>query len=311
MTNRALSVYAKPLGLALHGWLGLGLIGIFWPLNWLLPGSRTHWGFFPLWLGYSLAVDAWSLRRQGTSLLTRGWKRYLGLFLVSIPVWWLFEAINERTQNWQYAGRHLFGNTEYVVLASLSFSTVIPAVFGTAELMASLGFVRRLGRGPIVRLDRRTTLIFFAAGWLMLAALLIWPMVFFPFVWLSLFFILEPMNVWLGNRSTAGYVRLGNWRPVVALWLGGLTCGFFWEMWNYLSYPKWVYTIPWLNFLHIFEMPALGYLGYLPFALELFAFYQLLTGAVNPKAIDYVSVTAALPSTNGARTPRGCYAIHE
>jgi len=299
MTNRAATLCTRPLGLALHGWLGLGLIGIFWPLNWLLPGPRTQWGFFPLWVGYSLTVDAFCLRRQGTSLLARGWKRYLGLFLVSIPAWWLFEAINDRTQNWHYVGRQLFSNAGYAVLASLSFSTVMPAVFGTAELMAGVGLVRRLGRGPVVRLDRRTTSIFFAAGWLMLAALLMWPLVFFPFVWLSLFFILEPINVWLGNRSLGSCVRLGDWRPVVALWLGGLTCGFFWEIWNYLSYPKWVYTVPWPNVLHIFEMPALGYLGYLPFALELYAFYQLVMGALNPRAIDYLGL--GVPSTDGAR----------
>jgi len=30
-----------------YGWLGLGLITIFWSLNWMLRGPRTHWGFFP------------------------------------------------------------------------------------------------------------------------------------------------------------------------------------------------------------------------------------------------------------------------
>ena len=34
----------------LHGWLGLGFVTLFWILNWTLPGARTHWGFFPLWL---------------------------------------------------------------------------------------------------------------------------------------------------------------------------------------------------------------------------------------------------------------------
>ncbi|SVE30805.1 uncharacterized protein METZ01_LOCUS483659, partial [marine metagenome] len=47
----------------IHGWLGLGLIAVFWPLNWMLTGLRTHWGFFPLWLGFCLTVDALTLRR--------------------------------------------------------------------------------------------------------------------------------------------------------------------------------------------------------------------------------------------------------
>jgi hypothetical protein len=45
-------------------------------------------------------------------------------------------------------------------------------------------------------------------------------------------------------------------------------------MWNYHASPNWYYTIPYVGFWKIFEMPLLGYSGYLPFALELFAMYQ-------------------------------------
>ena len=58
----------------------------------------------------------------------------------------------------------------------------------------------------------------------------------------------------------------------------GLICGFFWEMWNYYSYPKWYYTLPHVAFLKIFEMPLLGYLGYIPFPMELYALYQCVNG---------------------------------
>ena len=30
-----------------HGWLGVLLIVVFWPLNWSLPGMRTAYLFFP------------------------------------------------------------------------------------------------------------------------------------------------------------------------------------------------------------------------------------------------------------------------
>ncbi len=101
-----------------------------------------------------------------------------------------------------------------------------------------------------------------------------WPRLFFPFLWLSLVFILEPVNVWLGYRTIARRTAEGDWRPVIALWVGVLITAFFWEMWNYFAYPKWVYQIPWGNWLHIFEMPLLGYGGYLPFSLELYAVYH-------------------------------------
>jgi hypothetical protein len=39
-------------------------------------------------------------------------------------------------------------------------------------------------------------------------------------------------------------------------------------MWNYYSQAKWIYTVPYVNRFKIFEMPILGYAGYLPFGLE-------------------------------------------
>ncbi len=54
-------------------------------------------------------------------------------------------------------------------------------------------------------------------------------------------------------------------------------------MWNYWSYPKWKYEIPFVDFLHVFEMPLLGYTGYLPFALELFGLYHLAVGLLGLK----------------------------
>ncbi|MEA3350127.1 MAG: hypothetical protein U9Q82_05860 [Chloroflexota bacterium] len=271
-----------------HAWIGVLLIAVFWPLNWALPGPRTHWGFFPLWLGYCLSVDGLVYWRTGTSLVTRSWRKYVGLFAISAPVWWLFELLNWRVQNWFYDGRELFTDFEYGILATIAFSTVIPAVFGTAELIASFGWTQRFSSGPTIRPTRRITLSFFVAGWVMLALMLIWPRYFFPFLWLSLYFIIAPINVWLGNRSLSRWTQKGDWRPVIALWLGVLVTAFFWEFWNYFSYPKWIYTVPFVDFWHIFEMPLLGYGGYLPFAMELYAVYHFFMGILGAKKTNYV-----------------------
>ncbi|MDD5367736.1 MAG: hypothetical protein PHQ40_01515 [Anaerolineaceae bacterium] len=266
-----------------HGWIGLGLIALFWPLNWLLPGQRTAWAFFPLWLGYCLAVDALALRLNGTSLFMRNRRTYFGLFLVSAPAWWLFELLNARIQNWQYLGAEGYSPLGYFLTATFNFSVVIPAIFGAAELFSGREWVRRMKPGLAIRPDRRTTLVFFAAGWGMLALLLAWPGIFFPLAWLSIFFILEPVNIWLGNPSLTRWTRHGDWRPVISLFAGALLTGFFWEMWNYYSFPKWIYTIPSVGILHVFEMPLLGYGGYLPFALELYALYHLVRGLLGNK----------------------------
>ncbi len=259
-----------------HGGIGCLLLGVAWPLNWLLPGPRTHVLFFPLWLGYILVVDAVVHRRTGSSLLTRSPRDFAMLFVISVPAWWLFEAINWWTGNWEYLGRELFSDLEYFVLASLNFSTVMPAVFSTAELMGTFGWMQRFSRGPRVSAAARVCSGLFLTGLAMLGLLLVSPQIFYPFVWISVFCLVEPINFWLGRRSILTRLKEGDWRMVAALLTGTLACGFFWEMWNYLSYPKWIYHIPSANFWHLFEMPLLGYLGYLPFGLELYVLAHLV-----------------------------------
>jgi hypothetical protein len=103
--------------------------------------------------------------------------------------------------------------------------------------------------------------------------------------------MLEPINVLLGNRSLSQYTGRGDWRPILALWTGCLICAFFWELWNYYSYPKWLYQVPFVDFLRIFEMPLLGYGGYLPFSLELYALYHLVTGMLRwGAAQEYIQI---------------------
>lgn len=261
-----------------HGGLGLVLITVFWLLNWSLSGARSHWCFFPLWLGYALTMDALVFLRKGSSLFCRNPFVWAGLFFISAPAWWLFELINLRTLNWFYLGKEAFSALEYTVFSTLSFSTVMPAVFGTAEWMGTWERLKRLGPGPVI--PKTPTLLrgLFTAGCIMLLLLLVWPRVFFPLVWGAVYCILEPLNVSLGNRSLLDDLSRGDWRPAIALSLGCLICGFFWEMWNFYSCPKWVYRIPFANGVHIFEMPLAGYLGYIPFSLELFALYHIVTG---------------------------------
>ena len=260
------------------GWAGLGLILIFWPLNWLGPEGITRWGFFPLWLGYCLTVDGLVYLRKGSSLASRSWSKYAVLFLLSVPLWWTFEALNLRLENWQYLGRETFSDLEYALLASLSFSTVIPAVLGSAELIGSLEVLRPLKNLWVFQPGRKAELLVFAAGWVSLGAVLAWPRYFYPLVWLAVYFILEPVNRWLGFPTLVDWTERGDWRPFGALFLGVLLTGFFWEMWNYFSFPKWVYSVPFVGFWKIFEMPLLGYGGYLPFSLEIYAFTRLAFG---------------------------------
>jgi hypothetical protein len=75
----------------------------------------------------------------------------------------------------------------------------------------------------------------------------------------------------------------GDWHAAVASGLAALQCGFFWEMWNVYSLAKWRYSIPFVGRFQLFEMPILGYAGYLPFGLECTVIGDLLMQAVGSR----------------------------
>jgi len=164
-------------------------------------------------------------------------------------------------------------------------------VFGTAELASTFKWIKNI-RAGVKLTDSRFTLIFFLLnGSLLIFLIILLPGYFFPFVWIAVYFIVEPINVLLKNRTLLEFTKRADWRPIISLSIGVLICGFFWEMWNYYSYPKWIYSVPLVNFMHVFEMPLLGYIGYPPFALELFAVYHLISGIVNRNSDEhYISL---------------------
>lgn len=273
----------------LHGTIGILLVIIFWFLNWHLTGLRTHLAFFPLWLGFILTVDAIVFYRKESSLLKRNINYFIILFLISIPGWWLFELFNWRMENWFYQGREYFTNFQFFLLASLSFSTVMPAVFECAELITTFHWFKIKSENKTL-LKKPTLIKIFVLGLIIMILILLLPKYFYYLIWIALFFIIDPINFWLGNKSLLENFYSKNWRSFISLALGCLICAFFWEMWNFHSYPKWIYNLPMVNFLHVFEMPLLGYIGYVPFSLELFALYQIIVGFVNPKMKNYLEV---------------------
>ncbi len=173
---------------------GFSLVVISWVLNWSLSGIRTQWAFFPLWLGYSIAVDALVFYRKGTSIIKRSLPGFISLFFFSIPAWWLFELLNQFTHNWYYAGRQYFTDFQYSLFASINFSIVMPAVFGTVELASTFNWIRRIKNGWTVEPSDKNLQMFILFGIVTLLLLIVIPDVFYVFIWLSVFFIIEPIN---------------------------------------------------------------------------------------------------------------------
>jgi hypothetical protein len=121
----------------------------------------------------------------------------------------MFEVINRRTANWEYLGSNHFTTFEYYLLCTISFSTVMPAVFETAELAASFKWVERFTFGPRVRDTAVLELAFFLAGTGMLLLTVAWPKYCYPSVWTSLVLILEPLNRWLEREHFMEYLERG------------------------------------------------------------------------------------------------------
>lgn len=259
---------------------GVALIAVAWPLAWSGARPWSEHTFFPLWLGYILVVDGATLWRSGSSLVARDGRRFALLFGFSVPLWWLFEFANRSLGNWRYVPATEWSPGAYLVLASIAFSTVMPALFATAELYRTFPAFRRPRRWVRIAPSRTGLAALAAAGLALFVLSLVFPRQAFPLVWIGMFLFLDPLNALLGNTSIAREVAVGRWDTVLTLFAAGLTCGFFWEMWNIRSLPKWVYDVPYVAEPRLFEMPWLGYGGYLPFALEVYAAYHLLVWVV-------------------------------
>lgn len=228
--------------------------------------------YFPfVWIGFALLLDAAVEAQTGASLFANHRALWLVMLPMSAAFWWLFELFNTAVNNWVYIGGSMYTGLAFVALASLDFSTVLVAVWAAAAFVAALlprSCPRGRGCEPVPRV---VLLMMAAAGIATIILPILWPDTFFGLIWGCMFLLLDPINEWLGRPSMIGAAWRGNWALPVSFALGALLCGFFWEMWNYWSMPKWIYHIPHVAFVHVFEMPILGYSGYLPFGLELFA----------------------------------------
>lgn len=241
----------------------------------------TDYYFLLVWGGYILLADYLVYRRSGRSLLRDAPWRFLAMFPVSTACWWLFEGYNQFVQNWRYLGGAEYQGLTYVVVASLFFSTVLPAVWETAELLLTFrwggGAVQRRGN-PAGSSPRPLPRWLPALGAVLALLPLLAPRYAFPLVWVGLFVLLDPLNARAGRPSILAMLLRREWRVPAAFYLGTTITGGFWEFWNYWAWPKWVYTLPLPvdAFPRLFEMPLPGYLGYGPFGWELFAMWQFV-----------------------------------
>jgi len=259
--------------LSVYGWLGLAALIVAEVL--MIRGIQPVATYFtPIaWTTYILLADSAVLAITGHSRLHDEPRQFLGVALLSIPLWLIFEAYNLRLQNWMYVGLPMSW-TWAAVGYVWSFATITPAILETADLVEAFGWFKP---ARPVRFSRPAEWGMVIFGALCLLAPLVLPQptarYLFVLVWIGFVFLLDPINYRLDLPSLLGDLAAGHRSRFYSLFVSGWVCGWLWEFWNYWASAKWHYIFPMFQDWKIFEMPIPGYLGFLPFALECFVMY--------------------------------------
>ena len=258
----------------LWGWFALAVMAGGWVLAWTRFGWFAAFQRYPYvlqWGGFIVWVNALCVKRCGRSPLTDCPRRFLLLFPVSSLFWWFFEYLNRYVWNWFYVGVPGIGPVEYVVFATACFASVLPGVVSVAAFLGTFRVFSDEAYAEMAKVDIRSKSSLAVLGALSLAGLtgiVFFPQWAYPFLWISPLMVFVLVQVLMGERSVLDALAAGNWSVVVRFAVAALVCGFVWETWNYYSQAKWIYNVPWVERWKVWEMPVLGFAGYLPFGVE-------------------------------------------
>ena len=196
----------------------------------------------------------------------------------------MFEAINFRLRNWYYV--FLPANLiERWAGITVSLATVVPAVLLPERLLDRLGVWHRLESRPVA-LRPHDLRLAFPLGCATLAATLAFPRYLHPLTWGAVWLIAEPLLYRSDpERSLFGDMARGRWGRIARLMAAGLFAGILWESFNSVARGKWIYTVPFLEHVKLFEMPPIGFVGFTFFALEVWSLYHLLLPRTEPRTL--------------------------
>jgi hypothetical protein len=236
------------------------------------------WFYVFAWYPTLTLLDGIARRLDGGPSLFARPALAFSLFAWSPVVWLAFEAANFRLGNWYYVFLPAHPVERWAGIL-LSFATVMPAIVLAERALAAAGvFQGRSHRPAAVRPADLRAAVWLALGSAVLVA--VWPRVFFPLVWGVGLFLAEPVAyAYAPSLSLVRDLERGDWGRIGRLLLGGLGIGFLWESYNHGAEGSWIYTVPGLERIKLFEMPPLGFLGFPIFALSGWALYAALCAA--------------------------------
>jgi hypothetical protein len=274
---------------ALPSWFYIGLLAcggtlIFTTLHLPRPHWLNNWQLLPLWWGFILIMDGLVYHRnEGRSLAASATTELIAMGVMSVSGWLIFEYFNFFIRlNWYYPLATLISHDKFLLYAVLGSSAFIPMAFEWYQFLCTFsGLSTRYRFGPKVVWSKNLRLTLLVVAFAGLVASAYFPNDLFFIVWLSPLIIvsiaLGMLDIWTPFVSIK---EKGDWSFLLVFTPTFLFQGFFVEGFNWLSVQHaadgtvsgfnpgyWTYVIPYVNQVHIFEMPLLGYLGYLPFSI--------------------------------------------
>ena len=257
-----------------HLWIGLGGLLVFQgALFFRLEPVLTYF-YSLIWWSYILMVDGLVYQLRGNSLIINRRREFFLMIPWSVVIWLIFEGFNLVLKNWYYVGvpKQIFIRWPGYFVA---FGTVLPAILETRDLLSALGIFEKSRLTP-VRVQSSWYRPMIISGVLCFILPLLFPQYCFPFIWLGFVFLLEPFNHHSGRPSILNDLKEGRIGNLCQFLLSGMICGLLWEFWNFWADAKWIYTVPWVGKIKLFEMPVLGFFGFPPFAVECFVLVHFL-----------------------------------
>ncbi len=276
----------EPAKLPIWFWIGLAVWGIPLAFLWAkvdYPKWLLNWAYLPLFWGFTLMLDGWVyIRSNSVSLLSRYPREIVGIGVAATSGWMLFEYLNFFVdENWYYPKGDIVPDDEFTVYATLGSSGLMPAAFEFYMLLNTFRFRHRFDHGIKITLHKGIRIVILVGALVGMFAIGFFPDGMFTVLWLSPLLILSVVLESIGIWTPFTPIKTGNWSPLLKYALTYLIYGFLLEWWNYFNSthpddPKklitftpahWVYSLPYVNRFHVFEMPVLGYMGYLPFGI--------------------------------------------
>lgn len=275
-------------------WFWIGAVALGSSLFFLWTKSHgpvlfLHWSDFPLFWGLVLVIDGWAYKRNGgRSLISEYPQAMVGIGFSSGLGWMLFEYLNFFVEdNWYYPFGDIIDREQFLLYAIVISTGLIPLSFVFYGLFNTIPVLQnRYTQGPKIVLPEwlKSGILLVSILSLFLAGL--YPDELFFSLWLSpalvIALVLDKVRVWTPMRL----IGQGNWRPTLVFALTYLAAGLCLECENYFSGihlgdevtftmapAYWKYNLPYVNRFHLFEMPILGFLGYMPFSLYCWVYW--------------------------------------